>query len=130
FALAPIHAVTSAKLDEHYGKLGIIQAYRGTLNAYLTYVLVDNIRLCRRYAAIRDDIGRAVGLTLVGWACAIGLLYSVSRLALAVLNPVWPGQHHGLLLFGQAAAVASLAVLASGVLTPHWLPKVIELRDA
>lgn len=130
FAAAPIHAVTSAKLDEHFGKLGIIQAYRGVLNAYLTYVLLDNIRLCRRYATARDDVGRAVGLTLVGWACGIGLAYSVSRLVLAVVNPIWHGQHHGWLLFGQGAALASLGLLAAGVLVPHWLPLAIAFRDA
>lgn len=68
FTVAPIHTATSAKLDEHYGKLGSIETYRATLNAYLSYVLADNIGLCRRYAAFRDDIGRAVGLSLVGWA--------------------------------------------------------------
>jgi hypothetical protein len=54
----------------------------------------------------------------------------MTRLVLAALNPVWPGKHHGLLLFGQAAALASLAALAAGVLVPHWLPTVVAFRDA
>ena len=130
FAVAPIHAVTSGTLDEHYGKLGSIATYRVAMNAYLTYVLVDNIRLCRRYAKRREDLGRAVGLTLVGWGCAAGLVYSCTRLLFAILDPFWAGEHHGLLLVAQAAALVSLGLLALGVLTPFWLPDLLAWREA
>jgi len=128
--VAPIHRAVTGGLDEEYGDLVSLGVYRVALNAYLTYVLVDIVRLCRRYADLRDDAGRSAGLTFVGWGCDVGLGYSLCRLAYAVLDPVLPGQPLRLLTIGRWSALISLAALAVGVLTPWWLPSALAWRDA
>ena len=130
FIVAPIHRAVAGGLDEQYGDLLTIAFYRVALNAYLTYVLVDIVRLCRRYADLRDDAGRSVGLKFVGWGCAIGLGYSVSRLLYALLDPVVSGRPTILLAVGRWSALISLAALAAGVLTPWWLPSALAWREA
>ena len=70
------------------------------------------------------------GLTFVGWGCTVGLGYSLSRLAYAVLDPVLPGRPPLLLTVGRWSALISLAALAVGVLTPWWLPSALAWRDA
>ena len=130
FVVVPIHRAVTGGLDEEYGDQVSLGVYRVALNAYLTYVLVDIVRLCRRYADLRDDAGRSVGLTFVGWGCTVGLGYSLSRLAYAVLDPILPGRPPLLLTVGRWSALISLAALAVGVLTPWWLPSALAWRDA
>ncbi|BEP13862.1 hypothetical protein acdb102_21730 [Acidothermaceae bacterium B102] len=130
FIFAPIHRAVTGGLDEGYGDLVPIAVYRVALNAYLTYVLVDIVRLCRRYADLRDDAGRSVGLKLVGWGCAAGLGYSVSRLLYALVDPIVSGRPTLLLAVGRWSALISLAALAAGVLTPWWLPSALAWREA
>ena len=130
FVVAPIHHTVTGGLDEEYGHLASIAVYRVILNAYLTYVLLDIVRLCRRYADLRDDAGRSVGLTLVGWGCAIGLGYSTSRLLYALLDPIVSGRPTALLAIGRWSALISLGALAAGVLTPWWLPAALAWWQA
>jgi hypothetical protein len=88
-------------------------------DAYLTYVLVDNVRLCRRYAAIRGDFGRSTSLTLVGWGSAVALAYSGSRIIYILIGVTLHEQPTVIRAVGSAAATLGLCALAVGMLTPR-----------
>lgn len=126
FLAAPIHQRVIGDLDEVFGQLGSITVYRLVFNVYLTYVLVDNIRLCRRYAKIRGDVGRSASLTLVGWGSAVALAYTTSRILYVLADRVL---HHQLIIIrtiGSAAATLGMCGLGVGVLAPRIVP---ALRD-
>jgi len=119
FLLAPVHQRVVGDLDETYGQLAAVAAYRLVFDAYLTYVLVDNVRLCRRYAAIRGDFGRSTSLTLVGWGSAVALAYSGSRIIYILIDVTLHEQPTVIRAVGSAAATLGLCALAVGMLTPR-----------
>ncbi len=116
FALAPIHQGVIGDLDAVYGQLGEIAVYRLAFDGYLTYVLVDNIRLCRRYVAIRGDLARSISLTLVGWGSAAGLAYSGSRVIYVLLDLTLNIHAAVVRTVGSAAAGIGLSGLAVGMI--------------
>jgi len=123
FIAAPIHSLNGVDdLDESFLGLPEIQAYRLIFNGYLTYVLVDNVRLYRRFAAVPGDEGRSTNLQLVGWGSAVALVYSGSRL-LSVLSVMITGRP--LLAVETAGSVAALVggvCVALSAFSPRAVP--------
>jgi hypothetical protein len=127
FAAAPIHSLEGADdLDESLLGLREIQAYRLIFNAYLTYVLIDNVRLARRFAAAPGDAGRSTNLQLFGWGSAVALVYSGSRL-LSVLSVMITGRPLPVVeTIGSAAALIGGVFVALSAFSPR---AVTWLRD-
>lgn len=130
FTAAPVHHPSPADLDEAYGSLRLVAAYRLVFNLHLTYVLVDNVRLCRRYAAIPGDAGRSVSLTLVGWGSAVALAYSTSRITYTAVDLARGHAPTVLRTVGSDAATLGLIGLAVGMLAPRVVPGLRSWLDA
>lgn len=130
FLIAPIHHRVIGDLDEVFGQLSSITVYRLVFNTYLTYVLIDNIRLCRRYAAIPGDIGRTASLTLVGWGSAVALAYSSSRIVYVLADLVLRDRPTIIRTIGSAAAALGLCALAIGMLAPRIVPGLASWLEA
>lgn len=135
FAEAPIHQGIIGDLDVVYGQLGEIAVYRLAFDGYLTYVLIDNIRLCRRYVAIPGDLARSISLTFVGWGSAAGLAYSGSRVIYAFLDLSLGIHATAVRTIGSAAAAIGLSGLAIGMVaaplvggTRRWLRYYVGTR--
>ncbi len=122
FSIAPVHHRVTGDLDEVFGQLGSITVYRLVFNVYLTYVLLENIRLCRRYAARPGDAGRTVSLTLIGWGSGIALAYSTSRVVYVLADLLLHDRPTIVRTVGSAAAIVGLCGLAIGVLAPRVVP--------
>ena len=105
FAAAPIHTGAGGDdLDQAYLGLPQVMAYRLVFNADLTFVLMENVRLYRRFGRTPGDEGRLTNLRLVAWGSAIGIVYSGTRVIsilsvattghpLPALEAVGSGQH-------------------------------------
>ncbi len=130
FLAAPLRFPSSAELDEAYGNLAAIAVYRLIFNIHLTYVLVDNIRLCRRYAAIPGDPGRSISLTLVGWGSAVALTYSTSRIAYTLVDTLTGHAPAVIRAVGSEAAAVGLCGLAVGMLAPRVVSGMSSWSDA
>jgi len=130
FAIAPVHHASPDDLDVAYGSLRLVAAYRLVFNLHLTYVLVDNVRLCRRYAAIPGDAGRSVSLTLVGWGSAVALAYSTSRITYTAVDLTRGHAPTVLRTIGSDAATLGLIALAVGMLAPRIVPGLRSWLDA
>ena len=105
-------------------------AYRLIFNSYLLLVLIENVRLCRRFGRAPGDEGRVTNLRLIGWGSAVAIVYSGSRLV-SILSVVVVG--HPL---DALEALGSLAVLAGGVcvalavFSPRVVPWFTDWRSA
>lgn len=130
FLVAPVHQRVVGDIDEVFGQLRSITIYRLVFNAYLTYVLFDNIRLCRRYAAIPGDLGRRASLTLVGWGSAVALAYSTSRIVYILADLALRDRPTIIRTIGSAAASLGLCCLAIGMLAPRIVPGLGGWIDA
>lgn len=135
FAIAPVHHI-EVDLDATLGGLGTVTFYRIAFDGYLTYVLIDNVRLCRRYAAVPGDLGRSASLQLVGWGSFIAIGYSGSRLIYAFTDITFGKKPKVLHTAGSATAAIGLSAIALGVLAPivvtstrRWYPAVRGLRQ-
>lgn len=135
FAIAPVHHV-EADLDAAFGGLGTVTFYRVAFDGYLTYVLIDNARLCRRYAAVPGDLGRSVSLQLIGWGSMIAIGYSGSRLIYAFTDITFGKKPEVLHTAGSSASAIGLCAIALGVLalpvltsTRRWYAAVRGLRQ-
>jgi hypothetical protein len=125
FAAAPIHQQYTGDLDVAYGDLGVVALNRLLLDVYLGYVLVDNVRLCRRYSSKADDIGVNLSFVFVGWGSAIALMYAVSRILYVLLDVLMNVQSALLRAVGSVGAAVGLSTIAIGVLAPR-LGSVID----
>lgn len=130
FSTAPIHHRVTGDLDEVFGHLTSITVYRLVFNVYLTYVLLENVRLCRRYAASPGNAGRSASLTLVGWGSTIALAYSTSRILYVLADLVLHDRPTVIRTVGSAAAALGLCGLAIGVLAPRVVPGLDRWIDA
>lgn len=135
FALAPIHDRFAGDLDAAHGALPEVALYRLVFNGYLIYVLVDNVRLCRRYATTPGDRARTVSLTITGWASAVCLAYPLSRITYVLLETTTGRGPETIQAAGSAAATTGLCALAIGVLAPRaitatrrWLTALAGIR--
>jgi hypothetical protein len=128
FTAAPIHAAET-QLDDEAG-VWQMQVYLLLFNGYLTNVLVENIRLYRRFAAAPGDQGRSMNLRLVGWGSAIGLVYTASRLlsvfSIAVLGQPLPALEK----IGSVAALIGAACVGFAVFFPPLVSWFQERRTA
>ena len=80
FAAAPIHVGSGGEdLDQIYLGLPQVMVYRLIFNAYLLLVLLENVRLYRRFGGAAGDEGRVTNLRLIGWGSVVGIVYSGSR---------------------------------------------------
>ncbi|GGM16023.1 MAB_1171c family putative transporter [Nakamurella endophytica] len=124
FAAAPIHqrAVLDLVVDPNYVQLTSVAIYRAVFEAYLAYVLVDIVRLCRRYAGIPGDLGRRASLALLGWGCVISVGYAVFNIAYIVIQQTAHRTVPVLHDLGSLAARIGLGMLAIGLLVPQLLP--------
>jgi hypothetical protein len=105
-------------------------AYLVIFNGYLAYVLIDNIRLYRRFAAAPGDQGRAVNLRLIGWGSAIALVYSATRV-LSIAAVVLTGQPLPRVeSIGSFAAVLGVLFVALGVFAPRVVPWLADWHSA
>lgn len=104
--------------------------YLVIFNGYLAYILINNVRLYRRFVAIPGDPGRAINLRLVGWGSAIALGYSatrfVSMLAVVVTGHPLPA----LEAIGSVAAFVGITFVALGVFAPGVVPWLVDWRFA
>jgi hypothetical protein len=99
-------------------------------NGYLAYVLINNVRLYRRFVAIPGDAGRAINLRLIGWGSAIALGYSATRFA-AMLAVVTTGHSAPAVeAVGSAAAFVGMTLVALGVFAPGVVPWLVDWRSA
>ena len=135
FALAPVHDRVAGDLDAVYGALPAVVLYRLVFNCYLIYVLVDNVRLCRRYASTPGDRARTISLTITGWASAVCLAYPLSRIAYVLIENITGHGAEVIQAIGSAAATTGLCALAIGVLAPRaiaetrrWLVALAGIR--
>ena len=111
FAAAPIHTGAGGEdLDQTYLDLPQVMAYRLIFNAYLTFVLIENVRLYRRFGRTPGDEGRLTNLRLVAWGSAIGIVYSGTRV-ISILSVATTGHP----LPAPLEAVGSVAALLAGV---------------
>lgn len=130
FAAAPLHVLGGAADDLAVARLGEMQVYRVLFNGYLVYVLVENIRLYRRFANAPGDDGRSVNLRLVGWGSAAGLVYAGSRV-LSVLSAALTGQPLTTLeTVGSVAALVGATCVAAAVFSPRLVPWFQDRRAA
>ncbi len=131
FLAAPIHFGDGhIDLDLAYADSGWVQLYRLAFNVYLAYVLVDIVRLCRRYSSIGGDEGRSTNLRLIGWGSATALLYSGSRL-ISLSAAAWTGKAlPAVEAAGSAAVMVAVAVVAVGVASPRVVPWLRDRRAA
>lgn len=136
FALAPIHDAFAGDLDAAHGALPEVALYRLVFNGYLIYVLIDNVRLCRRYATTPGDRARTVSLTITGWASAVCLAYPLSRITYVLLETTTGQGPETIQTVGSAAATTGLCALAIGVLAPRaitatrrWLTALAGIRS-
>jgi hypothetical protein len=130
FVAAPLPAAGGAAGDLDVAGLGELQIYRLLFNGYLAYVLVENIRLYRRFAATPGDAGRSVNLRLVGWGSAAGLVYAASRV-LSVLSTALTGQPLTTLeTAGSVAALVGVTCVAGAVFSPAFVPWWQDRRAA
>jgi hypothetical protein len=121
FGLAPVHDRFAGDLDAVYGALPEVVLYRLAFNGYLIYVLIDNVRLCLRYASAPGDRERTVSLTITGWASAVCLAYPLSRIAYVLIESTTGRNAEAIQTIGSAAATTGLCALAMGVLAPRAL---------
>ena len=135
FALAPVHDRFAGDLDAVYGALPEVAFYRLVFNGYLIFVLVDNVRLCLRYASTPGDRARTVSLTITGWASAVCLAYPLSRITYVLLENTTGQGAEVIQSIGSAAATTGLCALAIGVLAPRaiaatrrWLVALAGIR--
>lgn len=129
FVSAPIH---SAGITGDLDAAGVAQMpiYLLLFNGYLTYVLLENVRLYQRFAAAPGDQGRSMNLRLVGWGSAVGLVYSGSRL-LSVLSVSLTGQPLITLeRVGSGAALIGGTCVAFAVFLPQVVPWFQDRRAA
>ena len=119
FALAPVHDRFVGDLDAVYGALPEVALYRLVFNGYLIYVLVDNVRLCLRYASTPGDRERSVSLTITGWASAVCLAYPLSRITYVILETITGRGADVIQAIGSVAATTGLCALAIGVIAPR-----------
>lgn len=128
FVIAPVQNVqTKARpLDQAYGDLNSVLVYRLIFYAYFAYVLLDNVRLCRRYALVAGNAGRSLSLRLVQWGSAIGLVFVSVRGLYVVMDLGWNVRSSGIYTVGSIAARLGAVGTALGVLAPQG---VLRARD-
>lgn len=119
FVAAPIHQHYVGDLDVAYGDLGVVALNRLVLDVYLGYILVDNVRLCRRYNSKADDIGVNLSFVFVGWGSAIALIHAISRVMYVLLDVMMDVQSTLLQTVGSVGAALGLSTIAIGVLAPR-----------
>lgn len=133
FLAAPLDAVAVADpehADDSYKALPAIQVYLLIFHVYLTVVLIDNIRLYRRFGSSSGDQGRSTNLRLVGWGSAIALIYTGSRIA-SVLWTAFTGHPLNTLeTAGSLAALLGGTCVALAVFSPRVVPWFKDWRTA
>ena len=131
FAAAPIHTGAGGEdLDQTYLGLPQVMAYRLIFNAYLTFVLVENVRLYRRFGRTPGDEGRLTNLRLVAWGSAIGIVYSGTRV-ISILSVAMTGHPlPALEAVGSAAALIAGVCVALAVFSPRLVPWFTDWRSA
>lgn len=133
YLAAPLHSLPIADpelADNAFMEMAPIQIHLLIFHAYLTFVLVDNVRLCWRFASSTGDQGRSTNLRLVGWGSAIALIYTVSRLA-SVISMVVNGQAlTSLDSIGSLAAMLGGICVALAVFSPQVVPWLKDWRTA
>jgi|GEM_PF-1081888 len=131
FAAAPIHmGVGGEDLDQTYLGLPQVMAYRLIFNAYLTFVLVENVRLFRRFGRAPGDEGRLTNLRLVAWGSAVGIVYSGTRV-ISILSVAMTGHPlPALEMVGSAAALVGGVCVALAVFSPRFVPWFTDWRSA
>lgn len=125
FVAAPLHtlSVTDPEhADDAYKALASIQVYLLIFHVYLTVVLVDNVRLYRRFGSSTGDQGRSTNLRLVGWGSAIALAYTGSRLASVMSIAVAGHPLNTLETIGSLAALFGGTCVALAVFSPRVIP--------
>ena len=123
FVAAPIHALGGVDdLDESFLGLPEIQVYRLIFNGYLTYVLVDNIRLYRRFAAAPGDAGRSTNLRLVGWGSAVGTGLLRDQAVVGVVRDDHRPAAPVVETVGSVAALVGGVCVALSVFSPRVVP--------
>ena len=131
FASAPIHTGNGGEdLDEMYLGWPQVMAYRLIFNAYLALVLVENVRLYRRFGSAPGDEGRVTNLRLVGWGSAVGIVYCGSRLISILSVAVTGRQLDSLETVGSLAALVSGVCVALAVFSPRVVPWFTDWRSA
>lgn len=104
--------------------------YLLVFNCYLAYVLIDNVRLYRRFGAIPGDQGRAINLRLIGWGSVIALIYSATRF-ISIAAVMSTGQSLPTVeAIGSAAALVGVVSVALGVFAPRLIPWLADWRTA
>ena len=131
FAAAPIHMGAGGEdLDQTYLGLPQVIAYRLIFNAYLTFVLVENVRLYRRFGRACGDEGRLTNLRLVAWGSAVGIVYSGTRV-ISILSVAMTGHPlPALETVGSAAALVGGVCVALAVFSPRFVPWFTDWRSA
>jgi hypothetical protein len=105
-------------------------AYRLIFNAYLMLVLMENVRLYRRFGGAPGDEGRVTNLRLVGWGSAVGIVYSGSRL-ISILSVALTGHPlDALEAVGSLAALVGGVCVALAVFSPPIVPWFADWRSA
>lgn len=129
FVAAPIHQAVIGDLDRVYGHLPAVVAYRVVFNAQLAWVLVDNLRLCRRYVRLPGNRDRTVSLLITGYSSAVALVYPASRVLYDLIE-LAAGRAPALLrTVGTAAALIGVGGMAVGTLAPRVVPAVREWAE-
>jgi uncharacterized protein DUF6545 len=131
FATAPIHMGAGGEdLDQAYVGVPQVMAYRLIFNAYLTFVLVENVRLYRRFGRAPGDEGRLTNLRLVAWGSAVGIVYSGTRV-ISILSVAMTGHPlTALETVGSAAALVGGVCVALAVFSPRFVPWFTDWRSA
>lgn len=93
--------------------------YRLAFHGYLSYALVESLRLCLRYGRSFQDAGRRMNLALIGWGSAVGLIYSASRLLYVLVDLTVAPDPVAIHTAGSVAALIGASGIALGVLAPR-----------
>jgi hypothetical protein len=130
FAAAPIHHAVTGDLDQVYGHLPAVVAYRVVFNAQLAYVLVDNLRLCSRYVGLAGNRDRTVSLLITGYSSAVALVYPVSRVLYDLIELAGLDAPTLLRTIGTATALLGVGGMAVGTLAPRVVPALRGWAEA
>lgn len=104
--------------------------YRLAFHGYLSIALVESLQLVIRYSRTFDDAGRKMNLLLIGWGCAVGLIYSASRLLYVLVDLTLVPAPTAIHTAGSAAALIGSSGIALGILAPRSVRAVQRWRTA
>lgn len=104
--------------------------YRVAFHGYLSVALVESLQLVIRYSRSFDDAGRKMNLLLIGWGCAVGLIYSASRLLYVLVDLTLVPAPTAIHTAGSAAALIGSSGIALGILAPRSVRAVQRWRIA